>query len=50
MAVLGGLHRIAVLRERVEEASGEFQHASLCVDEELSEVEHLLINHAEAVG
>lgn len=34
----------------LEEADGDFHHAHRCASEDLSEVEHLLINHAEAVG
>ena len=42
------LDRIA--ERLLDDARGDFQHARRCADEDLSEVEHLLINHAEAVG
>ncbi|MFM7085663.1 MAG: EF-1 guanine nucleotide exchange domain-containing protein [Cyanobium sp.] len=34
----------------VQEAGGDVQHAQRWAGEDLNEVEHLLINHAEAVG
>jgi transcriptional regulator NrdR family protein len=39
-----------VAERLLEEAGGDFQQARQCADEDLGEVEHLLINHAEAVG
>ena len=34
----------------LEDAGGDFQRAHRCAVEDLTEVEHLLVNHAEAVG
>lgn len=34
----------------LEDAEGDFEQARRCANEGLEEVEHLLINHAEAVG
>ena len=34
----------------LEDAGGDFQRAHRCAAEDLTEVEHLLVNHAEAVG
>ena len=39
-----------VAERLLDEAGGDFQRARQCADEDLGEVEHLLINHAEAVG
>ena len=53
MAFLGE-HRDDLLdrmAERLlEDAQGDFEHAHRCASADLAEVEHLLINHAEAVG
>ena len=34
----------------LEDAGGDFQRAHRAASEDLTEVEHLLVNHAEAVG
>lgn len=39
-----------VAERLLEEAGGDFQRARHCATEDLGEVEHLLINHAEAVA
>jgi hypothetical protein len=39
-----------VAQRLMEEAGGDFQRARDGADADLAEVEHLLINHAEAVG
>jgi hypothetical protein len=42
------LDRLAM--ELLEDSSGDFERARSCAAEDLNEVEHLLHNHAEAVG
>lgn len=39
-----------VAERLLDDASGDFQKARDCADADLAELEHLLINHAEAVG
>jgi hypothetical protein len=36
--------------ELLEDSNGDFERARGCATEDLNEVEHLLHNHAEAVG
>ena len=44
----GLLDRLAM--ELLEDSNGDFERARVCAAEDLNEVEHLLHNHAEAMG
>ena len=42
--------RWLIQQELLDDSNGDFERARSCAAEDLNEVEHLLHNHAEAVG